>query len=248
MTGINLCRLPVSAHGRRAQGFSMIEMAVALVVIGLLVSASGAYLGVFGSSHKLGADARLVSLSESVIAFAGARNRLPCPDTAGAGYEAGTPCPASIQVGWFPYVSMGLSQPPDKDRAIYGVYRNPAVSADLAVVTGPVPPATEPVRLLTKLNAAAAQGASNNFVYLTGDATAANGAENCAGNIVSNPAFVILAPGEDRSGDDVRVDGIHSTLPGSGRCFAAPTRGVDTNFDDRTLAVSAYAVLARLNQ
>ena len=226
----------------------MIEMAVALVVIGLLVSASGAYLGVFGSSHKFGADARLVSLSESVVAFAGARNRLPCPDTAGTGYEAGTPCPANIQVGWLPYLSMGLSQPPAPERAIYGVYRNPAVAADLAVVTGPVLPATEPVRLLTKLNVAAAQGASSSFVYLTGDGTAANGAENCAGNNAGNPAFVILAPGEDRSLDGQRVDGINSTPPAAGLCFSAPARAGDTNFDDRTLAVSFYAVLARLNQ
>lgn len=226
----------------------MIEMAVALVIIGLLVSASGAYLGVFGSSRQLGADARLASLSESVVAFAGARNRLPCPDTAGAGYEAGTPCPANVQVGWFPYLSMGLSQPPAQERAIYGVYRNPAVAADLAVVTGPVLPATEPVRLLTKLSVAATQGLSSNFVYLTGDGTAANGAENCVGNIAGNPAFVILAPGEDRNLDGQRVDGFNSTPPAAGLCFSAPTRGVDTNFDDRTLAVSSYAVLARLNQ
>ena len=248
MTGFNSIRLPVSPQGRRYQGFSMIEMAVALVVIGLLVSASGAYLGVFGSGDKFGANARLVSLSESVIAFAGARNRLPCPDTAGAGYEAGTPCPANVQVGWFPYLSMGLSQPPALERAIYGVYRNPAVAADLAVVTGPGFPATVPVSLLTKLNAAAAQGASNNFVYLTGDGTAANGAENCVGNNTGNAAFVILVPGEDRNRDGQRVDGINSTPPAAGLCFSAPTRAWDTNFDDRTLAVSSYAVLARLNQ
>lgn len=248
MNGINPTRLPVSAYGSRSRGFSMIEMAVTLVVIGLLASASGTYMGVFRSSHKFGTDARLVSLSESVMAFASARNRLPCPDTAGTGYEAGTPCPANIQVGWLPYLSMGLSQPPLQDRAIYGVYRNPAVAADLAVVTGPVLPATEPDRLLTKLNVAATQGASSNFVYLTGDGTTANGLENCASNNAGNPAFVILAPGEDRSRDGLGVDGINSTLPAVGLCFSAPTRGVDTNFDDRTLAVSPYAALARLNQ
>lgn len=228
----------------------MIEMAVSLVVIGLMVSACAAYLGVFRSGNQLGTDAQLVSLSESIIAFANTRSRLPCPDTAGAGYEAlvAGACLGGTQVGWLPYLSMGLSQPSAQQRAIYGVYRNPAVAADLAVITGPVLPATEPVKLLTKLNVAAVQGVANNFVYVTGDGTTTQGAENCATNVAANPAFVLLAPGEDRDGDGLQVDGIHSTLPANGLCFAAPTRGVATNFDDRTLAISSYALMARLNQ
>lgn len=237
MTGFNSPGVPLSTRARHLRGFTMIEMAVSLVVIGVMVSASAAYLGMFKGGAKLGADAHLTSLSESVILFARMRNRLPCPDTAGAGHEAlaGASCPVGTQVGWFPYLSIGLSQPPDKDRAIYGVYRNPA--ADLGASTAPA-----------VLSLASAQAVSGAFVYLTGDGTTTNGAENCAGNIASNPAFVILAPGEDRSGDGLRVDGIHSTLPGTGRCFAAPTRAANANFDDRTLAVSSYAVLARLNQ
>jgi len=239
MNGLPAAGVSLSASGGRnlSRGFSMIEMAVSLVVVGLMVSGSAAYLGMFRSGSKLGADAQLTSLSESVIAFARTRHRLPCPDTAGAGYEAlaGAACPVATQVGWFPYLSMGLSQPPAKDRAIYGVYRNPA--ADLAASTAPA-----------VVSLASAQAVSSAYVYVTGDGTTTNGAENCAGNIASNPAFVILAPGEDRSGDGLPVDGIHSTLPATGRCFAAPTRGVDTNFDDRTIAVSSYAVMARINQ
>lgn len=227
------------SHGacQRVRGFSMIEMAVSLVVIGLMVSACAAYLGVFRSGNQLGTDAQLVSLSESIIAFASTRSRLPCPDTAGAGYEAlvAGACPGGTQVGWLPYLSMGLSQPSAQQRAIYGVYRNPA--ADLAVSSA-----------LASLSTAATQVVSNAYVYVTGDGTTTQGAENCATNIASNPAFVILAPGEDRDGDGLLVDGIHSTLLPNGRCFAAPTRGVATNFDDRTLAISSYALMARLNQ
>lgn len=212
----------------------MVEMAVSLVVIGLLASGAAAYLGLFKSGASLSTDARLTFLSESVMTFALTHHRLPCPDTAGAGYEAGTPCPTGTQVGWLPYLSMGLSQSPAKDRAIYGLYRSPA--ADLAVSAAPA-----------VLSLASAQAVSSNFVYLTGDGTTTNGIENCTTNIVSNPAFVILAPGEDRNGNGLQVDGIHSTLPGVGLCFAAPTRGVDTTFDDRTIAVSAYAVMARIN-
>jgi len=230
-----------SSHGtcRRLRGFTMIEMAVSLVVIGLMVSASAAYLGLFESGNQLETDAQLVSLSESVMLFAGTRSRLPCPDTAGNGYEAlvAGACPAGTQVGWVPYLSMGLSQPPARQRAIYGVHRDPA--ADLAVSTAPATVQTAAIR--------ARQFVPNiAFVYVTGDGTTAQGAQNCATNAVSNPAFVLLAPREDRDGDGLEVDGIHSTLPANGRCFAAPTRAVDTQFDDRTLAISSNALMARL--
>ncbi|WP_114972737.1 prepilin-type N-terminal cleavage/methylation domain-containing protein [Rhodoferax ferrireducens] len=226
------------SHGAcpRLRGFSMIEMAVSLVVIGLMVSGSAAYLGLFRSGNQLGTDAQLVSLSESVMLFAGMRSRLPCPDTAGDGYEAlvAGACPAGTQVGWLPYLSMGLSQPSARQRAIYGVYRNPA--ADLAVSTAPATVQTAAVQLVPNIA----------FVYVTGDGTTAQGAQNCAANVVSNPAFVLLASGEDLDGDGLQVDGIHNTLPANGRCFASPTRAVDTNFDDRTLAISSNALMARL--
>ncbi len=239
MTRLAVATMRLRAGGSRpvARGFSMIEMAVSLAVIGFLASGSAAYLGLFKSGTQLGADAQLTSLSESAIVFARTHHRLPCPDTVGAGYEAlaGGICPIATQVGWLPYLSMGLSQPPAKDRAIYGVYRNPA--ADLGASTAPA-----------VVSLAAVQAVSNAYVYVTGDGTTINGAENCTTNIASNPAFVILVPGEDRSGDDLFVDGLHSTLPASGRCFAATTRREDTNFDDRTLAVSTYALMARISQ
>lgn len=226
-----------------SRGFSLVELALALTVLGLMASAAVAYGGLFRNGGKLATDAQLASLSESVIAFARTRNRLPCPDTAGSGYEAlvADVCPSGIEVGWLPYLSLGLSQPAAQGRAVYGVYRkpdpSPAANADLAVSAS-----------LATLAIAAGQSTDGNHVYLTGDGTTANGTENCVTNVVSNPAYVILAPGEDRDGDGKQVDGIHSTLPDSGRCFAAPSRGVDTNFDDRTIALSVYALLAKLNQ
>ena len=226
-----------TTYGNRSlsRGFSLVELAVSLAVIGLITSAAAAtYMGISRNGGKLGADARLASLSESVIAFARAHHRLPCPDSAGTGYEA-LACPAGTDVGWFPYLSIGLSQPATQERAIYGVYRNAV--ADLAANADPA-----------SLGLAATQTTANTYVYVTGDGTTANGIENCSSNVASNPAFVILAPGEDRSGDGQRVDGIHSALPASGRCFAAPSRGIDTNFDDRTIAVSSYAMMAKLNQ
>jgi hypothetical protein len=187
------------------------------------------------------ADSHLVSLSGSVVTFVKNHNRLPCPDTNGSGYEAlsGGVCPDGTAVGWLPYISLGLSPPAAKERAIYGVYRN-APTADLAV--------SATLNTLTAAAVAAQAGASSNFVYVTGDGTTTNGAEDCSGMIASNPAYVILAAGEDRDGDGNNVDGINNSLPGSGRCFSAPSRGIDTRFDDRTYAMSFYGLMAELNR
>lgn len=214
------------------------ELSIALVIIGLIVSVSASsYVSAAKSGSNANADVRLAALSASVLAFVQARHRLPCPDSAGNGYEGlvNDACPAGLDVGWLPYLSLDLPQPASIERAIYGVYRNP--KADLALAAD-----------LSTLTAASTQAISASYVYLTGDGTSTNGPEDCTGNVSSNPAFVILAPGEDRDGDGNRVDGINQTLPASGHCFSAPSRKVETNFDDRTIAVNLYAVMAKLNQ
>ncbi|MBZ0105723.1 MAG: type II secretion system GspH family protein [Sulfuricella denitrificans] len=234
-------------------GFTLVEVTLALAVLGIIAAAAAAaYLGLFSASrNKLNADASLATIAGAVVAFAKSHHRLPCPDTDGSGNEGVCSVgPAGPDVGWFPYLSAGLTAPAPLARAIYGVYR--AAGADLARAEeqsgDPVGSASyaDGADLMRALRFAASQVPSNTQIYLTGD-NARGGAENCGGNVVSNPAFVVLAPGEDRDGNGNPADGIHSTLPASGHCFAAPTRAVDTYFDDRTLAVSFYTLMAKLN-
>lgn len=222
----------------KAFGFSLLELIIVLVVVGVLASVSSVlYLGLLSKDGGVQVtDAKLKSLSGSVIAFVKTHHRLPCPDNTGSGYEALNAgiCSNGIQVGWLPYVSMGLSPPADSERAIYGVYRT--ATADLAVSTT--------VNILT---AAASAVTSSNVIYMTGDGSTTNGTEDCINTVASNPAYIILAPGEDRDGNGSNVDGVNQGLP-SGRCFSAPSRGVDNIFDDRTISVSLYALLAELNK
>jgi type II secretory pathway pseudopilin PulG len=221
-------------------GFTLVELAIILVIIGIMATASAVvYLGVLrNAGGKQAVDAQLANLSGSVVAFVKKNNRLPCPDTNGNGFEgvvAGV-CPAGVDRGWLPYISLGLSQPTNEARAIYGVYRNSPL-ADLAVFVD-----------IPTLTNASNSSVSSSFVYFTGDGTVTNGAENCASNVQANPAFIILAAGESRDGAGDATDGVNTGLPGVGRCFSAPARGVDTNFDDRTIAVSFYALMAELNK
>lgn len=235
-------------------GFSLLELSVVLVIMGLMLSAAAtAYVGMFGSNRsKLSADATLTTLSDAVVAFARTHNRLPCPDLDGAGNEgtAGA-CPTTAEVGWFPYLAAGLTNPAPAARAVYGVYR--AAAADLAVaseLSGDVagsPTYADSSDFLHKLVAAAAQPVTNAHVYLTGDDGPA-GAANCAANVVANPAFVVLLTGEDSDGDGNRGDAMHASLPAAGLCFAAPTRPASASYDDRTAATGFYALVANLER
>jgi prepilin-type N-terminal cleavage/methylation domain-containing protein len=249
---------------RNANGYTLVEIAVSLAILGLLAAAStAAYVGTFtGNRTKLTSDASLATLSEAVIAFAKTYHRLPCPDLTGTGSEglvAGV-CPPAAEVGWFPYLSMGLTQPAPIARALYGVYRAPnanvALDADLATATehggdsAGSPTYADGADFMQALQIAASLAATSGHVYVTGDGST-SGAEICATNIAANPAFVILAPGEDRNGNGLTVDGVNSgllPLPTTSRCFSSPTRALDTGFDDRSIAIGFYAMMAKLNQ
>jgi prepilin-type N-terminal cleavage/methylation domain-containing protein len=238
MSGCHQLQLHKKNRSKFLKGFSLLELIVVLVVLGVLVSVSSVlYLGLLSKDGGVQVtDAKLKSLSGSVIAFVKTHHRLPCPDNTGSGYEAlnAGVCTSGVQVGWLPYVSMGLSPSSANERAIYGVYRSG--TADLAVSTT--------VNILT---GAASAVTNSNIIYLTGDGTTTNGSEDCVNNIANNPAYIILAPGEDRDGNGSNVDGVNQGLP-SGRCFSAPSRGINNTFDDRTISVSLYALLAELNK
>lgn len=116
---------------RRARGFSLIEVAVMLVAIGLVSLVLVQFLATATTQRREAAGRDLLQRADdALLAFAMVNSRLPCPAAPGTGVED-----CSIgQVGLLPYRTLGV---PDAGARLirYGVLRRPAdrkLDADLA--------------------------------------------------------------------------------------------------------------------
>lgn len=233
----------------RQRGFSMVEMAVALVVAGLLSWASfTAYDTVTAQQELERGRAEGIKLQSILRAFALRHGRLPCPDSGATatGYESLSSgvCAPAAQVGWFPYVSVGLELPDPQFRARYAVFRASdadfSKDADLAVAKERTrdaagdPGYLDVTDLIAALVNASALSLSTGRAYLTGDGGAA-GAVNCAANAVMSAAYWVIVPLQDKDNDGSRLDPPHTS---SGLCAANPGAPVRSTYDDVVVAES----------
>jgi prepilin-type N-terminal cleavage/methylation domain-containing protein len=94
----------------RHSGFSLLEMAIVLVVIGLLLG--GALVPLSVQMEKRDRDAtrqQLVDMRQALIGYALVNGRLPCPDTDGDGVmDIATTCTSSE--GNYPWVDLGVGR------------------------------------------------------------------------------------------------------------------------------------------
>lgn len=235
---------------KSSHGYTLAEVAVVVIVIGLLAAISvGAYSKALGGKEVRTASATAESITGAVLAFARLNNRLPCPDTDGDGREgdAAGACPAGREVGYVPYESIGLDNPPTIERGVFGVYRNAGATADLVVPAATLSRSNFQ-RALIRGSALATSPASISaaHVFITGN-NASTGAENCASQRVFHPAFVVVVPGSDKDGNGNNLDGIHAGLPGAGLCIASSDRVPTTVFDDRVVSTGFTTLLGLIS-
>ncbi|MFZ3120800.1 MAG: hypothetical protein WA159_21050 [Variovorax sp.] len=205
-----------SLHRRafRQAGALQMEVLLALLVMGVLTAAAlSVWQGAEQGSRQLSDNATLEELKGGLLAFALRRGRLPCPDADGDGFEggAGGACPAGLQVGSLPFLSLGLQRPVLSEGALlrYGVFRGTG-GRDLVAPGRPAiitdDPAIDGRRLLLNaaLGAAAANPSTDQPFIARRSATDA--VNDCTA-ASSTPAFVVgveLQPAQ-----------------GSPRCFGA---------------------------
>lgn len=248
---------------RPARGYSLVEMGVALAILGLLVSAAVAYWA-YSTRHTVAQAARDASLDAraALMAFAQARYRLPCPDTDGDGVEdgAGGVCPAGTQVGGFPWKTVGVFSPAVRGMR-YGVYRlanagDHRLDVDLTrdmdrfppLVAQGAPLAADEILLgrnnlldiCRSLDLASRPGrpvdAAQLSVWRTGEAASRR-----------HVAYVLASGGLlDADGDGQRLDGANTSASNASPAFELPTRAASEAYDDTVVAGTFEDLMSEL--
>jgi prepilin-type N-terminal cleavage/methylation domain-containing protein len=95
---------------RRCAGFTLIELAVVLIVIGLLlVGLLGPLRTQVEARDRQQTQDRLAEIKTAIYGFASANGRLPCPDTDGDGVENKPAATCTNVQGILPFVDLGVS-------------------------------------------------------------------------------------------------------------------------------------------
>ena len=108
----------------RCSGFSLIEMAVVLVILGLLAFAFWKFIPQLRYVDETQpVSTQLAIADQAVVGFVMTHYRLPCPATDDSGNEASTATGCAATTGDFPFRTLGLHMPV---RMRYGVHENAA--------------------------------------------------------------------------------------------------------------------------
>ncbi|MFZ6843872.1 type II secretion system protein [Undibacterium sp. RuTC16W] len=190
-------------HSKLSSGFTLVEMAMVLLIIGLIL---GSVLSVSGSmresQNRQLVRTQLDALDTALANFVAQNKRLPCPangtlasNTLNAGIETlsagpppaaaapkGTCGPANQINGVIPWVTLGLSESDATDpwngRFTYRVYPPLAMQAQ-SVGISPLTPVTPPAGLMDMTACDPASTVSGSPVPITGLCGGFNAATGC---------------------------------------------------------------------
>jgi prepilin-type N-terminal cleavage/methylation domain-containing protein len=239
----------------KEDGFSLLELSISLVVIGLLAAAGWSVLKPsIDLSEKIKVEKELSRAQEALESFALNNYRLPCPDTNQDGYEESCSSNSS-KTGGLPYATLGLDGRESLIKQwVYGVYRGSG-NLDLTQLVERTGNNAGDVGykslddLLKALDSIAVLATTNTQVYVTGDG-ARSGAESCSTNVVANAAFWIASPGlRSMDGDANLFDGLNQNLKVDGTgslCFLSPDKIANANYDDQVQGVGVNTLKGKL--
>ncbi|MDH7942547.1 type II secretion system protein [Pseudohongiella sp. SYSU M77423] len=237
----------------RQQGYSLLELAVVIVVAGVLLTAgAGLYVQRAEQARDVSHQALVAVADDAIAGFLFARARMPCPATGDNGIEN---CQAVI--GQLPYRSLGLAEPllnTAGQALTYAVYNQPSVTntqdAALTLLKDRLQPffadATPAVASAQEL------GYQNGLDFCQALVIAASKPPSSAHLNVGqsddnyiNVAYVLINPGaRDSDGDGQLLDGVNSAMSDDSPRAAYPDQPADANYDDQVHAV----YFSQLNQ
>ena len=242
-----MTRVPVvrSRPARGQAGFSTVELAVAVVILGIAGVLLARWVGMASSVQAQTAGRDLVTRADdAVLAYVTVHGRLPCPAVSPANGRED----CSLSVGAFPFETVGL---PDQraGRIRYGVLRRasagmPGDDADLAsMVDRP-----RPLQVVGDSAAGLPLGTLNLLDFCHGLRTAmrlpADAAyvhterEDQPGVIAQNIAYGLAVP--------AAPGGLSAPHRGASLAFAAPRRPTDEEYHDQVRAIGTDQLWSRL--
>lgn len=242
-----------------AKGFTLIEIAVVLIIAGLLIGAIVIPLQTQLESAKIDDTNRTLELArESVLTYASRYGYFPCPaDAASTGQEApgfdhatGS-CP--VWYGFLPAAALGW---PNVDAQGYALdaWSTAGSRIRYAVWNQPVGGVANPFTVVNGIvNAGIQPMGSTAMVRICGSGTGVNPGVDCgtAPTLASNAAVVIWSVGPNAMTGGTSVDEAQNPNPNGGsadRIFVSRDRSetAGSEFDDMLKWIPATVIISRL--
>jgi prepilin-type N-terminal cleavage/methylation domain-containing protein len=246
---------------RRKGGFTLLEMLVVLLVMGILLSGLAMPLGTQVNLRRQDETRRrLEEAKEALLGFAAANARLPCPASASsrgqesfaaAGDAINGDC-SNFHDGYLPAATLGLS-PLDSEGFLRDAWGSPRSRVRYAVFGGgsAVNGIVNPLTRANGLQAAtlAGLGGASHYLYIcnSGTGVSASGCGPATNQLTRRAAFVLLSLGANAPADIAPGSDEARNVDGDGVfVFREPASGNANAFDDILYWVPVHLVASRL--
>ena len=249
----------IGVKARRNAGFSLIELSIVLVIMGVLIGAVIRPVVAEYEDKILEETQRaLDDARDALMGYAAANGYLPCPaDAASNGLEAkGTDhntgaCPGGWY-GFLPAATLGLTSADASGYAVDGT-RRPANRVRYAVSNETLAGVANTFTRRSGMRQAGVKSLDQNLFFICASGTGVNPGIDCgtAGTLTSRAVAVVWSVGGNASTGGASVHEAQNPNPNGGtadRIFVSRPRSVipGAEFDDALIWLPAHVLVNRL--
>lgn len=245
---------PCSQRGQ--SGFSLIELAVVLMIVGILMS--GVLMSVSQASlsaRRSAALSQLRGIEEALYGFAQSQGRLPCPASQTSnGYEDGAAGACNLTEGFVPSATLAIFGQATEDGLLVDPWANPIRYSLVTTATlsnNGNPDFSQYTSIRTFF--------SNSYTFGTTNTLRVCDNSTCSGNVLTDIApAIVMSMGENwatYSSANETLNAGSGTLTGSTLTYPVhlstekdyvSTTYSEDNFDDQIVWLSPYVMFNRM--